>query len=65
MFQEANFKSPYASIAPYGMNISGIEAGMFRYYNKRLGDLTRAEAAMLAVLPNQPSWIHVNRNRTG
>ncbi|HMX87818.1 MAG: penicillin-binding protein 1C [Saprospiraceae bacterium] len=53
----------YASIAPYGMNISGIEAGMFRYYNKRLGDLTWAEAAMLAVLPNQPSWIHVNRNR--
>lgn len=53
----------YASIAPYGMNISGIEAGMFRYYNKRLGELTWAEAAMFAVLPNQPSWIHVSRNR--
>ncbi len=54
----------YGEMAPFGSNIIGIEAAMFKYYNKYTKDISWAEAAMLAVLPNQPSWIHVAKNRS-
>ncbi|MEP7197292.1 MAG: penicillin-binding protein 1C [Saprospiraceae bacterium] len=53
----------YAANAPYGSNVVGLEAALFRYYNKKLSELSWAEAAMFAVLPNQPTWIHVIKNR--
>ncbi|MEO6190516.1 MAG: transglycosylase domain-containing protein, partial [Saprospiraceae bacterium] len=53
----------YSELAPYGSNVIGVEAAMIRYYNKSLKDLSWSEAAMLAVLPNQPSLIHIGKNR--
>lgn len=53
----------YASNAPFGGNIVGLEAASWRYYGKRPGLLTWAEAATLAVLPNSPALIHPGRNR--
>jgi len=54
----------YASNAPFGGNVVGIEAASWRYYGKRPGLLTWAEAATLAVLPNSPALIHPGRNRS-
>lgn len=53
----------YASHAPFGGNVVGIEAASWRYFGRRLDQLSWAEAAMLAVLPNNPSLIHLNKNR--
>ena len=53
----------YASYAPYGGNVIGLETASWRYFNRPPKDLSWAESAMLAVLPNSPSLIHLGRNR--
>lgn len=53
----------YAAHAPYGANVVGIEAACWRYFGKPLHQLSKAEYAMLAVLPNNPALIHLSRNR--
>ena len=53
----------YASNAPFGGNVVGLEAASWRYYNKRPNLLSWGEAATLAVLPNSPALIHPGRNR--
>lgn len=53
----------YATHAPFGGNVVGLEAAAWRYFGKPPTLLSWAEAAMLAVLPNQPGLIHPSRNR--
>jgi penicillin-binding protein 1C len=53
----------YASHAPYGGNIVGLSAAVWRYFGRPPDDLSWAEAALLAVLPKSPSLIHPGRNR--
>lgn len=53
----------YASHAPYGSNVVGLEAASWRYYGRKPETLSWAESAMLAVLPNAPSMIHPGKNR--
>ncbi len=53
----------YAAHAPFGGNVVGIEGASWRYYNRSPDHLTWAEAATLAVLPNQPSLVHPGANR--
>lgn len=49
--------SLYASHAPYGGNIVGLEAASWRYYNRPPHLLSWGEVATLAVLPNAPSLV--------
>jgi penicillin-binding protein 1C len=53
----------YASNAPFGGNVVGLETASWRYFQRSSHDLSWAEAATLAVLPNAPSLIHPGRNR--
>lgn len=53
----------YASHAPFGGNVIGLEAACWRYFGREPEELSWAEAAMLAVLPNAPSLIHPGKNR--
>jgi len=53
----------YASHAPFGGNVVGIEAASWRYFGRNPEELSWAENAMLAVLPNAPSMIHTDKNR--
>jgi penicillin-binding protein 1C len=62
-YSKMEILSLYASNAPFGGNVVGIEAASWRYYGKHPGLLTWAEAATLAVLPNSPALIHPGRNR--
>jgi penicillin-binding protein 1C len=55
--------SLYASHAPFGGNVVGLEAACWRYFGRDARELSWAEAAMLAVLPNAPSLIHPGKNR--
>ena len=54
----------YASHAPFGGNVVGIEAASWRYFGRDADALSWAESATLAVLPNSPSLIHPGRNRS-
>ncbi|MDR2586327.1 MAG: penicillin-binding protein 1C [Prevotellaceae bacterium] len=53
----------YASHAPFGGNVVGLEAASWRYFGHPSAQLSWAEAATLAVLPNAPSMLHLSRNR--
>lgn len=53
----------YAMRAPYGGNVVGLEAAGFRWFGRPSGNLTWAEAATLAVLPNSPGLVHPSRSR--
>jgi len=53
----------YATHAPFGGNTVGVEAAAWRYYQRPAEELSWAEAATLAVLPNSPALIHPGRNR--
>lgn len=45
----------YCNIAPFGGTLEGVQAASFTYLGKPAHDLTRAEAALLAVLPQSPT----------
>lgn len=53
----------YASHAPMGGNVIGIEAASWRYFGHSSSTLSWAEAATLAVLPNSPAMMHFGKNR--
>ena len=53
----------YAAHAPFGGNVVGVEAAAWRYFGRSASDLSWAESATLAVLPNSPALIHPGRNR--
>ncbi len=54
----------YASHAPFGGNVVGVETAAWRYFGRSTEQLSWAESATLAVLPNSPSMIHPGRNRS-
>ncbi len=51
----------YASNAPFGGNVVGLETASWRYFNKPTHQLTWAESATLAVLPNAPGLMFPGR----
>lgn len=52
----------YAHNAPFGGNVVGVEAASWRYFGRASNQLSWAESAMLAVLPNAPSLIYPGKN---
>ncbi|MFZ0282828.1 MAG: transglycosylase domain-containing protein, partial [Bacteroidales bacterium] len=48
----------YAANAPFGGNNVGLDAAAWRYAGKPPADITWAEAAAFAVLPNSPSLVY-------
>ena len=53
----------YASHAPFGGNVVGLEAAAWKYFDKSPYQLSWAEMATLSVLPNAPSLITFTKNR--
>lgn len=53
----------YANHAPFGGNVVGLEAASWRYFGTSCHNLSWAECATLAVLPNAPALIHPGKNR--
>src|SRR3990167_3303818 len=56
--------SLYLNQVSYGGNIYGIEAAARTFFNKKAKDLTLSEAALLAALPNAPSYYSPWGNHT-
>jgi penicillin-binding protein 1C len=61
-YSKKEILSLYASHAPFGNNVVGLEAASWRYYGKSPDHLSWAESATLAVLPNAPGLIYPGRN---
>lgn len=55
--------SMYVSHAPFGGNVVGLDAAAWRYFGHSAEDLSWAESAVLAVLPNAPAMIHLSKGR--
>lgn len=53
----------YASNAPFGSNVVGLDAAAWRYYGRSAEKLSWGEMATLAVLPNAPALVHPGKNR--
>ncbi len=53
----------YASNAPFGSNVIGLDAASWRYFGRSPDKLSWGEMAAMAVLPNSPSLVHPGRNR--
>lgn len=53
----------YASNAPFGGNVVGLDAASWRYFGRSPEQLSWAEATTLAVLPNAPSLIFPGKNQ--
>jgi penicillin-binding protein 1C len=53
----------YVANAPFGGNTVGLEAAAWRYTGKSSDNLSWAEAAALAVLPNSPSLVYPGKNQ--
>ncbi|TMM30551.1 penicillin-binding protein 1C [Polaribacter aestuariivivens] len=53
----------WSSNAPFGGNVVGLDAASWRYFNRKATDLSWAEAATLAVLPNAPNLIYPGKNQ--
>ena len=58
-----NILAYYSSNAPFGGNVVGLDAASWRYFNRNASDLSWAESATLAVLPNAPSLIYPGKNQ--
>tara|TARA_R110002073_G_scaffold14554_2_gene59366 strand:- start:46720 stop:49065 length:2346 start_codon:yes stop_codon:yes gene_type:complete len=55
--------SLWTNNAPYGGNVIGLEAASWRYFNRTPENLSWAESATLAILPNAPSLIYPGKNQ--
>lgn len=53
----------YLNNAPYGGNIVGYKTASYMYFRKSPKELTWSEAALLAVLPNSPGLMNVEKSR--
>lgn len=53
----------YCSHAPFGSNVVGVDAASWRYFGRSATNLSWAEVATLAVLPNSPSLIYPGKNQ--
>jgi penicillin-binding protein 1C len=62
-YSKAQILSLYASHAPFGGNVVGLDAAAWRYFGHPPEELSWAEAATLAVLPNAPASVHPAKNR--
>ena len=54
-YSKAEILTIYINLAPFGGTIEGVQSASYSYLDKDASDLTHAEAALLAVLPQAPT----------
>jgi len=62
-YSKEKILSLYGAHAPYGGNVVGLEMASWRYFGMTPKQLSWAETATLAVLPNAPSLIYPGKNQ--
>src|SRR5690554_6329354 len=61
-FKKKSILNLYASYAPFGGNVVGLETASWRYFGIPASELSWGQSAALAVLPNAPSLIFPGKN---
>lgn len=61
-YKKKSILSLYASYAPFGGNVVGLETASWRYFGIPASELSWGQSAALAVLPNAPSLIFPGKN---
>ena len=61
-YSKSEILTAYLNEAPYGGNLRGIAAAARYYFNKHARDLTLAEAALLAGIPQSPARLRPDRH---
>ena len=51
----------YLSLLPFGGNIEGVKSASYIYFNRPPGKLSLAQSIMLAVIPNDPNTLRLDR----
>ena len=62
-YSKSQIMAMYASNAPFGSNVIGLDAASWRYFGRGPDKLSWGEMAALAVLPNSPSLVHPGKNK--
>lgn len=62
-YRKKSIMALYASNAPFGSNVVGLDAAAWRYYGRSAEQLSWGEMAALAVLPNAPALVHPGKNK--
>ncbi|RYZ78247.1 MAG: penicillin-binding protein 1C, partial [Moraxellaceae bacterium] len=62
-FSKEEILRDYSNHAPFGGNIIGLHSASWRYFGRSPEQLSWAESALLAVLPNSPSMMHLGLQR--
>ena len=62
-YSKRTILAKYASQAPFGGNVVGLDAAAWRYFGTSPNNLSWAEVATLAILPNAPGLIFPGRNQ--
>ena len=62
-YKKKSILALYASNAPFGSNVVGLDAAAWRYYGRSASSLSWGETAALAVLPNAPALVHPGKNQ--
>ncbi|UGU17607.1 penicillin-binding protein 1C [Sinomicrobium kalidii] len=62
-YSKAEILNLYASHAPFGSNVVGLDVAAWRYFGVQPHQLSWAESATLAVLPNAPGLIYPGKNQ--
>ena len=60
-YSKAEILEYYVNHAPFGGTLNGVEAASRSYFGYPAGHITRAQAALLPVLPQAPSWYRPER----
>jgi len=61
-FSKAEILNMYATYAPFGGNVVGLETASWRYFGIPASQLSWGQSAALAVLPNNPSVVRPGKN---
>jgi len=51
----------YLNMLPYGGNIEGVKSAAYIYFNRPPGKLSLAQSIMLAIIPNDPNSLRLDR----
>jgi len=61
-YKKKSILNLYASYAPFGGNVVGLETASWRYFGIPASELSWGQSAALAVLPNAPALIFPGKN---
>ncbi|MDP5043783.1 MAG: transglycosylase domain-containing protein, partial [Leeuwenhoekiella sp.] len=63
-YRKSEILKLYASNAPFGGNVVGLESASWRYFGIPASELSWGQAAALAVLPNNPALVFPGKNQS-